>query len=770
MISHMLFILPPLSFRKACNRRLSGDLEFCETEKVVVKWDKITATEECEMPNGEEEVRPSDIGATKEELRPVGKRTFREVVDSLQVIKRQFPDREKQKPPPEVIAEEKALETRRDGLVTIARESGVLDDLREDIGDLSDMLAEGDLNARDIREAREKARALTETDDPESELCGVREYYYRRQLDGLARMRRSRSAKKAAAEKRGAEETEKRQEQARRWQAEMVKMVTSAFGKMATSQQGQEDLLEEMLTNFMDGMAAITTALSQFAAGTQDMVETYRGVPPDQERARWTEVERAHEFYTRFTPGMEPRFYTSLSAPERQIYNDRWQLARAAFYKKAFSASPEDLGKNPDLLLKKEQMERLYGVEGVRPALEWFVGIIINGTEVSLSDGRTMNIWACEDETDFDLFRKAMREDALAGLEEDWQKMEADAVAWNLVWVSNLLESADSRFTNSGERHYALPGAMISDDVRAVLHPQEKFENKALAGQAWGPFSQWGLTQMGKIKKKYDYNFQRGDTVVFKTPSQKDTWQEKLLARRFQVYGPEGCSEAEQEARLRTFREELEREKSFGRKRGVDDTIEFMETDDPDRHWTVEESPTIEVRAPECCPQTSLASFWDEIKANNRNLLDYLLHGDEIPWKQVEFGDPWVAYLSIKFNLARHLFEYFCPGVPMEEPMRGDYTKEREWVKSLSNLFLRLGLRGKLGERDFHNLKVWAVFAGKGGVGKPQKSYVTHPLSFKRAGWSDLAARLKMYQYGPYLERGFWGATAQIRGEKLQIR
>ena len=45
---------------------------------------------------------------------------------------------------------------------------------------------------------------------------------------------------------------------------------------------------------------------------TQELAESLRRLPSDAEKARWIDAEYRQEFYTRFTPTLEPRFYTCL--------------------------------------------------------------------------------------------------------------------------------------------------------------------------------------------------------------------------------------------------------------------------------------------------------------------------------------------------------------------------------------------------------------------------------------------------------------------------
>jgi len=463
--------------------------------------------------------------------------------------------------------------------------------------------------------------------------------------------------------------------------------------------EGQESLLNALKNQQIPFKEFLNLSQKQAAI----LADSLKRVPTKEERERWIDVEYRQEFYTRFTPSLEPRFYTELTEKERRLFDTRWQLARAAYYKKAYLAFPEKLAENQDLiLLGMEHMERLYNMPGVKQALEWYADVIVNKKEkVDRENKKTnkigkINIFQCGNDVDFEAFREKMREEALGVIEKkdkdgnlikiklnSDQKKEADAVAWNWIFCSNLVESVDSRYSTSGERH-GLPGALCSDDVRAVFHPQEKFENKSSKGQDWGAFGKWGSFQMKMIKNTFGNN--RDDEFVF------------VAANRVQ---------------------------DFWSARRIDDK-------------------KIEVKVPECYPTTTLRSFWEGEKLDDEefkkkinldrkpNLLDFLLSKEEIKWEEIGSGF-WVDYLPIKLSRAVKLLEYFkAKEIRMEV---GKFGGVKNWADPLLEFFVRLGINEekygvssgiskdeykeekRLAEKRFHNLKVWAVHAATGGEG-----------------------------------------------------
>jgi len=502
--------------------------------------------------------------------------------------------------------------------------------------------------------------------------------------------------------------------------------------------EGQRDLLREVEGQRVTFEQFLKLSQRQ----TQNLADSLRRLSPEREQERWVDVEYKQEFYTKFTPTLEPRFYTELPHEERELFEARWQLARAAYWKKAYSAFPEKQFENQDLqLLRMEQMERLYSMVGVREALEWYAEIIKIGKKVeiafALPDGtkelKKMSIWECKDEIDFERFREAMRDQALKEVTikdekgkkkkvklDNLKKKEADAVAWNWIWCSNLVESMDSRYVfdgGSGGRHDRLPGVLVSDDLRSTFHPQEKYEDKCRSRVEWGAFGKWGVTQIERIARETHFD-------------------------------------------------------------GNKDKIEFQPASNPSEFWEAErtkepvldkgklkEKGEVAVRAPECYPTTSMKSFWEETDIKKTSLLDYLVKRSDIPWREAERADPWIGYLPIKLRLAVGLFEYFKPGKQMKE------GEEMAWVGSLRDQLIRLRLEKilkeekqneELGEKAYHNLKVWAVYGAFGGTGKPHKREATAPLD--AISRTALENKLRSYQLG-LLKRGLGAFT----GEALVI-
>lgn len=504
--------------------------------------------------------------------------------------------------------------------------------------------------------------------------------------------------------------------------------------------EGQKNFQENLLKAFKDQKITFEQLLNLSQKPVEVLTDSFKRVPPKEERKRWVDVEYRQEFWTKFTPSMEPRFYTELEEGERRLFDTRWQLARAAYFKKATVASPEKMIENQDLImLGMEQMEKLYKIPGVQQALEWYAKkIVLN-----------KSFWDCENEIKFEQIRKEMREfikKNASGIKKVKDKEEqkrlakdADAVAWNWMWVSNLVESVDSRYSGSASRgrHDGLPGVLASDDLRAVFHSLEKFENKCTKGQEWGVFGKWGVIQLSNIQKEIEGEINKKEINKkieevknkIKFDNKKDKIEQKWLFR--------GASSFQNFWRYDSTEIEIKEDKPGYRVINVNH----------------------KVFAPECYPTTSMRSFWEEMPAKDDGfkkelvesgelnsgekltLLHYLLYGKEIHWREIKSAF-WVDYIPIKLNKAVQLLKYFKGEARLIE------TKENEWVKPLIDIFVRLKLDKN---KNFHNLKVWSVYSGLGGVLQPESKIPSISLRFMDR--SVMGERLKRPEVR-FLEKG----------------
>lgn len=487
------------------------------------------------------------------------------------------------------------------------------------------------------------------------------------------------------------------------------------------------DLQQQINQSFHNQAVSFENFVSLSQKQVVELVASTRLLTPEEERSRWTDSEYDQEFYTRFQPGQEPHFYAKLETKDRELYDARWQLARAAFVKTVTSNFPDKYKENQDLtLLGKEQMERLYRIPGVRKMLEGYVKAIVEGDALRIVDAggeqRTLSFWDIKSAADFEKFRVALRKAKLKPLDLDkLAEKEADAVAWNLTWVSNLVESVDSRYSFTGESHGKLPGVICAGECKYALHPQERFEGKCVSGHFWGVFGTWGVNQLNRIKGLY------GNKDEFKF-----------------VPAPRG--------RYWWSRITNEPSSKGGR--------------------------VVIVYAPECYPLAPARSFFEETtfrpNGNEVSLLDTLLAREEIPWNNDTLAeDMWGIYATSKFNKAVQLLAFF----EGDEKLALEEQKEQSWTFPILELFTRLKIKNQLDDfsttkRDrsgkiirpaltyqtFHNFKVWTIMAGRMGVRKYEQGDVTSPLRF--VDKAVFQYRLAHPKLGSFLDRG----------EKIEIK
>jgi len=447
------------------------------------------------------------------------------------------------------------------------------------------------------------------------------------------------------------------------------------------------------------GEQEVALNISGISEQQRQLFETSRRWPPEKEREHWVDVEWDQEIYTRFVPTMEPMFYQELPFEERRDWDARWQLARAAHWKKVHYASPKELAEDLDwiqLTNTVEQTERLYNIEGVKQSLEWYADEIVNGTTKIADEGsgeeEEFCLVECESEAEFNEFREKLRdyltrsvfgisEEAESQMsEEERQELRikvkgADAIAWNWIWCSNLIESVDSRYSLQGprrlrRRHAWLP-ALCSEALRTVYHPQERFEDECANGFEWGAFGKWGMIQLERIKKRF--NVEREDIIFRAAESPRNFWQ----------------------------------------------AIETKEGE-------------VIVSVPECYPTTSMKSFWETYSDDSQgkvSLLERLLRKEKIDWDRVQSDLLEKDHFFLISKKAAGLLEYFNPGKPAE------LSRLRDWTDPLIDILNRLGL--------FNNekLKSWAIYASKSGVVSVNKK---RPPGINNFVWTfDLSSLFK---------------------------
>jgi len=445
-----------------------------------------------------------------------------------------------------------------------------------------------------------------------------------------------------------------------------------------------------------------TGLLTEFESLQSKLLAIRGSTGVEAERDAWVGYEYRQRLYTRLQPGFEPRFWKQADSEQQELWEARWQLARAVWWKQNYSSEAEKQLDNPDVGgINAAALERMYRMEGVRPAMEWYVREILRGrTKIAVTRGvgdrmktEEVSILDCRNEIEFEMFREKMRSSVLGEIGERAAK-EADAVAWNLTYISGLVESIDSRYSFARGRHKELTEMLCSDDLRSLMHPQEKAESKWIAGVLeWSRFGDWGVAQMKRVRRKY--RVERGDEIVM------------LPARGLKEYWKVD----------RVVRQRGGKERS------------------------------IYLRVPECHPTTVCGSFFEESRVGGKNVLELLDQGEEINWAEVEnsFGN-WV---NVTLRQGLKVGEYFRKGVPYKK------TEEDDWARKLMDGLLRTGMARRFegDKRGYHNLKVWAWMASLGGVKNPKKAWPTSRMGHWDRGLEEYTLQLPKVGF---LERRRW--------------
>lgn len=647
---------------------------------------------------------------------------------------------------PQIQAFIDGLKEREQVLENEVRAQGGLDELNQELELLEEMRKKGELSLSDIRDSLAQFRNIDsrlgiDSSDPH---FGLRPWYFERESDKLIEQLKGPSMEPKKKILQAPEDPLLRQLSNLGVKIESLITVLEKLGQLQPSLTPEQ--IAQMTTN---------QVMAFYTQQTEAMRNVFGRLPPEVEKFRWVDAEVGQAFYANFQPNQEPHFYTIIeSTEERKVWDARWRLARAAFVKKVVGAMPDKLCENQDLIdFTKAEMETLYNQPGIKFALEWYARAIARPEDNHKVDGKT--ILECEDEKDFDKFRKKLRREIslLPGFEiqyredEDTLSLEdriklrsVDAIAWNWIFCSNLIESVDSRYSKRegrgrGRRSDSMASLISSDDLRAVFHPQEKFENKCLSNQEWGRFGKWGKEQMGRIKDEVDRRKQKEEASLPENQIADSRKQPRPTRVKYE-YQFEGALlpndywtyvEVEQSGKEE---HEIEIE---GRK-------------------VKEIRNGIKVLIPECYPITSMKSFWEtyqdvpdnvrdyiDKRLSRKTLLDRLLDGERIDWKHVPSDDSWrTNYLTVRMRKAVGFFKIFK-----------EASKEG-WSDDLIDIYTRLNLEGvlkdyylyvlgkdekvadRLAATHFHNLKVWAVYATQGGVGRPKDRTVTDPYSRSR--------------------------------------
>lgn len=275
---------------------------------------------------------------------------------------------------------------------------------------------------------------------------------------------------------------------------------------------------------------------------TAETLADVLGVPKTEEQiARYRGAE-ANMIPFQFSVGSEPKFFQHLKENEAELWRSRALLTTIAANKKN-AAGYEDLGMNNEakgftkndltmLLFSRNSYEipkdGQNGNREITPdesaplrALAMYVRMIRNNENIRdlLLHGAKIKIGGTPcpetfakvtDGANFRGMKMAMRIWLMGKLGMDKDKAEdAENIAWNLVYSSNIIEEVDTRFNPKMKNEKRIPPAVPqfkSMNMWMLMHPQERFEAKLGAGkpgpvdinsaEAWGALGGWALRKV----------------------------------------------------------------------------------------------------------------------------------------------------------------------------------------------------------------------------------------------------------------------------------
>jgi len=214
-----------------------------------------------------------------------------------------------------------------------------------------------------------------------------------------------------------------------------------------------------------------------------------------------------------------PRWFREMSPEGQKLIRARTRLANAAFIKRRVAhIDPEAAKDNEFLILTREEAELMYKMKGVRETLETmfkklFIGETFNGRyRLKLKEKEAKKL------ADSEKFKSVLRRFLLSKrvVDNETEATAAVAVAWNLVFTSNAIESADL------ERE-VIPGPTYGEQIRAAMHPLIKARKKVLkekdeeigTEEGWGGLLGTWLAERVTHDEKFKKAFKEGQIKPF---------------------------------------------------------------------------------------------------------------------------------------------------------------------------------------------------------------------------------------------------------------
>lgn len=374
-----------------------------------------------------------------------------------------------------------------------------------------------------------------------------------------------------------------------------------------------------------------------------------------------------------------PTYYEQMSPVEQSEIDARRELVNGTFYKRFNGGGTlEQLSKNESMKgLSTEETKRLYKIPGVKDALKVYLELFENNerlfTHTIKGEEKEYSIREATTNDEVALYREVVqrrvRDAVVSGYSlrgklpdsqsadfEDAVKaysVDAEQVAFNLHYLGNTFESADSVWDN-GIRIIkpSAPSECVQPAIRAAMKPLD------------------GLVYLTLT----DY---KGTESVSK-------WANSCVIEEKKKLGIEKLSD-------------------------YDEVVIVGEnsSEQADKYWKVEQLPGGKTRlyAPEARPVKLVGSMWEETKANDRALIDYIRNGEDIPWDSSEITQKvWDDYAS-RLDKAHKLLSFFKGEKRINFSSEG---REFTWAFEASSALTDFKLADKT------NYKRWIVYHSVG--------------------------------------------------------
>lgn len=189
---------------------------------------------------------------------------------------------------------------------------------------------------------------------------------------------------------------------------------------------------------------------------------------------------------------------------EQKEWKARARLTTAAANKR-MAPSYDKIFPNQEMIdFTREDLRSLMEKDGVMEAASAYIALIVHDKDPNEFFGRrglVSSIFEIKNKGEFSALRDAMREWLTQRFSPEDARV-AEHIAWNLMYVSNVLEEFDSNYEHAAYKHREhlkrIPPVISqfkAQPVWMMMHPQERLQGKVGGGEAFSRFGEWGLNR-----------------------------------------------------------------------------------------------------------------------------------------------------------------------------------------------------------------------------------------------------------------------------------